>query len=475
METTEIYIKYLDNQPVPIDTAYGRGPQGALPLLTVAHLIAAFQALPNSPLALTFAGDITLHAIDNVAETSYNSWDSLAVLGVHGKAGTDPLIIKSKNDMEVDKSPTASTSSRASINKEVIQSDGIDINTEHLERPELIQKLALFGSQHRFVRLTSPGASGKSSLLAMYRHSLRKQADVIWISCAEDQTCWDLLRDKAGIDLANQMIVGREAGKPMVVFLDDAQNTFADSKFWTVLIKASANWMGSNIRFVISSTHLLAGGIESPTELQSLPRVERDDFLLSPQESEQFLDCDVIGLPRSMRFATLKTLLINECGGLIGALRQSVDSLKGRFSKDSSPSELALLQHFLSNDYVANMTRCFGSAHSGPIGDDFKQFLKRIFVNEKILPQLPINPKDQTSYSSLKKAGILVELPNATFVFSSHLAKRYYFNWMFPNRTLSQPGSLSQLVRIAVASMSSSVLMQSTVDGDFPKEAVFQH
>jgi hypothetical protein len=42
MQNSEIYVKYLDRQPVPIDTSFGRGPQQSLPLLTVAHLIAAF-------------------------------------------------------------------------------------------------------------------------------------------------------------------------------------------------------------------------------------------------------------------------------------------------------------------------------------------------------------------------------------------------------------------------------------------------
>ena len=37
--SSEFYIKYQNNSPVPIDTSFGRGPQQSLPLLTVAHLI----------------------------------------------------------------------------------------------------------------------------------------------------------------------------------------------------------------------------------------------------------------------------------------------------------------------------------------------------------------------------------------------------------------------------------------------------
>src|SRR6185312_11316437 len=128
-----------------------------------------------------------------------------------------------------------------------------------------------------------------------------------------------------------------------------------------------------------------------------------------------------------------------------------------------------------SNDILLKMTRCFGSAHSAPIGNDFKMFLKRILANEKITLNGLENQQDEDSYSSLKKAGILVEFPGSTFGFSSQLAKRYYFKWMFPNRSSSAPASLADLIRNVISTMSSSILKNSTLAGDFPKEAVFQH
>jgi hypothetical protein len=145
----------------------------------------------------------------------------------------------------------------------------------------------------------------------------------------------------------NETIVDRDGRKALVVFLDDAQAKYEDLAFWKLLIKMSPTWLPANVRFVIVSTHLLDGDTRSPAELRSLPRLKRSDFLLSKDESDQFLDLEVIGLPKSMRSPTLKTLLINECGGLIGALRLSVDSLKGRFGRKENPSELALLQHVM--------------------------------------------------------------------------------------------------------------------------------
>jgi hypothetical protein len=117
MENTEYYIKYLDNGSVPIDTSFGRGPQGILPLLTVAHLVAAFQQRPGSLLANTDSGLITLHlpigltrsdsglgddCFANVDETdtTLDSGCPLSSLGSFGSRSKQPLIIRSVNDTQ---------------------------------------------------------------------------------------------------------------------------------------------------------------------------------------------------------------------------------------------------------------------------------------------------------------------------------------------------------------------------------------
>lgn len=110
-----------------------------------------------------------------------------------------------------------------------------------------------------------------------------------------------------------------------------------------------------------------------------------------------------------------------------------------------------------------------------PVGDDFKNFLKRCFADSLTQLNGLMNEKDNDSYSSLKKAGILVEYPDTTFGFSSPLAKRYYFKWIFPNRSLTAPSTLVELIGNVVASMSATILANSTRPGDFPKEAAFQH
>jgi hypothetical protein len=108
------------------------------------------------------------------------------------------------------------------------------------------------------------------------------------------------------------------------VFLDDAQAKYSDTRFWEKFTKVAGLWLPRKIKFIVSATHLLNEGIESPVEFESLPRLSRNDFLLCDVEAYQFLDFSNIGLPEKMKlFSNLKAVLVQECGGLIGSLPSS--------------------------------------------------------------------------------------------------------------------------------------------------------
>ncbi|KAF4027937.1 putative AAA domain-containing protein [Phytophthora infestans] len=86
-----------------------------------------------------------------------------------------------------------------------------------------------------------------------------------------------------------------------------------------------------------------------------------------------------------------------------------------------------------------------------------------------------LSDDEMQCFTRLKKAGIVFE-DGAYVNFTSPLAERYYYKWLFPGRGYVNPTSLYELVRKAIGSMSASVLKQSVVrEYDFPKEAVFQH
>jgi hypothetical protein len=373
------------------------------------------------------------------------------------------------DEMEVD-------SGRSIFDLSLHRIDGIALGTEHLKRNDLVGRLQSLVSGNAIVILSSPAGSGKTSLYKLYQ-AANKNVKVFFIPFVDERTAYEILSN-AGIDLRDLKISKNLLNKKIVFFLDDAQIKYDDIRFWQSLLKATGGWIPENIRFVISATCSLSGGIDSPVEFKSMPRLSRMDFLLSDEESYQLLEFEQIGLPAKIRkHKILKNLLVKECGGLVGALRLSIDALGREFflSKNDDVEEAVCLQYCLSDRFVQNMARCFGSEHSYPVGKDFKRFLKDCFENKLVFCNGFTNPQDDVSYSLLEKAGILVELSGSSFGFSSLLAKRYYFNWIFPNRSQNSPSSLRELIRKVVSSMSSTVLKNSTLSGDFPKEAVFQH
>jgi energy-coupling factor transporter ATP-binding protein EcfA2 len=352
--------------------------------------------------------------------------------------------------------------------------DGISLTTEHLKRTALVKDLDKMLSTNPITLLSSPAGSGKSSLFQLYK-ALATHSHFIGISCLQDSSLFELFLE-IGIDFERQKIADQYDGLRVVIFLDDAQAKYGELVFWGLLDNAKLLWMPENIRFLISATHLLSSGIASPIEFQSLPKLLREDFLLSRDECFQFLDLPHIGLPHKMTWChTLKNALVNQSGGLIAVLRLSVQFLKKEFGKTTHPTETALVLCCFSSRFVEHMARCFGSGHSKPMGNEFKYFLKRCFVDKSMELTSKAVEQDPDSFYSLQKAGILVKFPNSTFGYSSLLAKRYYFEKIFPDRSDSPPSSLPELIQNVISTMSSSTLKNSTLPGKFPKEAVFKH
>ncbi|KAJ3084154.1 hypothetical protein HK100_009342 [Physocladia obscura] len=253
--------------------------------------------------------------------------------------------------------------------------------------------------------------------------------------------------------------------------IDDAQFTYTNKDAWSSLVKTVPTWLPSSIKFIISATHSLKGGVESPVEFKSLPTFNRRHFLLSEAEARLFLDSE-IGLRSDMKYESLIQSIILQCGGLIGALRLSVEGLTAEFQK-SHPSENKSLLYYLSADSVSRMARVFGSDHSSPIDASFKNFLASCSTSGLTVAPPILGTDDAVCLSSLQKAGILVEI-DGLIGFSSAMAQRYFIQWLFPYRSSTPPESLNALLKSCIQNLSRSLFVQSVVDG-FPKEATFQH
>ena len=77
----------------------------------------------------------------------------------------------------------------------------------------------------------------------------------------------------------------------------------------------------------------------------------------------------------------MKDVIVRECGGLVGALRLSINALNGEFFtfKNANVRETLCLQYCLSDSIADRMSCCFGSAHTE---NDLKMFLKGCFKNK---------------------------------------------------------------------------------------------
>jgi hypothetical protein len=94
MKENQTFYLRLDGQtsPVRIDSHFTtQGIKRVRPHSTVGHLIAAFQQLPNSPLASTFLGNINIYSVATGVETLLDPGDPLP----EPNTSRTPLIIKS--------------------------------------------------------------------------------------------------------------------------------------------------------------------------------------------------------------------------------------------------------------------------------------------------------------------------------------------------------------------------------------------
>jgi hypothetical protein len=173
--------------------------------------------------------------------------------------------------------------------------------------------------------------------------------------------------------------------------------------------------------------------------MRHLSHLGRSDFLLSVDEAEEFLDFPLTGLGLrptkdflhwSLFSLTNVVVLLGQCVCL--------SIVYYRFRKDESPLEHDVLQYTLSWNFTANMERCFGIGHSKSSGKDLTDILKLMFMKKMVEPRLPTQSNNRIIFADLEKSGILVRVPNGdTCEFSSLMARRHYFGWLFPDRTLT--------------------------------------
>ena len=98
MENQILFVKYLENQPVKIETHYSVDQICPKALSDVADVIGAFQSLPASPLADVFLEHLTLHSVVDGVESVLVGNNPLSSIPAASYSFDNPLIINSERD-----------------------------------------------------------------------------------------------------------------------------------------------------------------------------------------------------------------------------------------------------------------------------------------------------------------------------------------------------------------------------------------
>ena len=321
---------------------------------------------------------------------------------------------------------------------------------------------------NRFIIVQSPPASGKSTLLQMVWYKRKKSMIVKYIRMKKGQSPHEKLK-AIGIDFENSSYSKEMSEGEVLIMIDDAQNSFSEElnkSFWESLLKTLT--IRSNIRFLIASTYLI-GGQDSPAEFITLPRISSEEMLLNPIISRDYL-VHYLRFPYASN-EPLVDLIIEDCGGNIGALAIIHDRFKSKFTHQD-PSDRILVDYFMSSELTESMDRLFGSETIMTLN---APYMVDLLYGRAVSIHLSLIAND-ADFKCYIKCGLLTrESSTGNTNFTSAMSRRYFIRKTYPHRALNDPTNIIELVIESIRKISANTLRNATVGNNFPKEAVFQH
>eukprot|EP01033_Poteriospumella_lacustris_P016614 gene16614-11886_t len=365
--------------------------------------------------------------------------------------------------------------------------DGIKDTSTALPRTKLVESLFEMVINNRFVHLGAPAASGKTSLLQLlHQYAAVRGVTCIYVSMLFNDfesvmladtginpRTWRLKADATG------RCVCADPSQQFVVMLDDAQSKYYDVNLWASLIKASN--LPENIRFVISATYSLHT-VESPLDFALLPKLVRSDFLLSPEEVNDFINLSSrrLGTDRAGPLLVepqIRQMLATHCNGHIGALSVSMKEIV-KYFYHCPVTVQDIVRFYLSKTMSSLFHRCF-SCGLGSLPEQMRACLVRSLTDGPLFVQ---RDEDFVAYGTLVRSGVLVETEDGLATFASRAAASYMHDLIFPFRSgeticqIKERGVFG-LMKSVLARMSGTTLKQSVVNpaADMPSETTFQH
>lgn len=171
-----------------------------------------------------------------------------------------------------------------------------------------------------------------------------KDSNVSYVNCLSGGTS-GTLRLKVGIGLKAQTYDNPfQDDKRHILILDDAQVIYKEADDWNLLIKVVLPKI-DNMKLIISARYSFELGDPNLAELTPAEGFNSNDFILTPEESHAFVSDVRFGLEEKMnKHSNLKTVIVNESGGLIGVLKQCCMALSVHLRKNWKPTETEALQ-----------------------------------------------------------------------------------------------------------------------------------
>lgn len=309
---------------------------------------------------------------------------------------------------------------------------GLASPTVAFPRDENIYRLLQEIACSRATIIHAPPASGKTSLLQMLETKLTGRCVVKYVRFQVGLNPYDLLANQGGINILTGFIDDQlKTSRASCIMLDDAQNAVDDETnyaFWGSLLKDIT--LPQTIRFVITSTYLI-GGTVSPVEFSAYPNITPAQMLLNPVQSRSYL-VDFLNF-EFKEFTSLIDLIVEECGGNIGAMTIVDHFFKTEFygRRRSNLQEQELLDVYISPAILLRMKRLFESEtikfdiHNKPVMIDL---LQGEFV---YIPHIDF--ARDTELKHYVRCGILTrEEPFGLTKFSNAISRRYFMFQTYP-------------------------------------------
>jgi hypothetical protein len=309
--------------------------------------------------------------------------------------------------------------------------DGLTISGVDLRHPEsilwrdlLVDEIHLFyESGQRQVLFYAPHAIGKTALAQLFSSSL-SGVHVVNISCASFSRSdpFDVLKIH-GLDLLERVA----SFKSETLFvLDDCHVWFGNDDFWNAILKVTFEWCPIFVRFLFIAT---SKSNPPPLYFSSMPQLNRDDFILSEEESYQY--ADIIGA--NLIGTNFRNVIVEECAGNIGLMSLSMGFLRFDLRFEVDLEEEDYLRHFYSQKFAFWIARCFPFDLTKPISIPATKALSTMFDKSGTIKIDDIDVLENEVFEKLEDFGIILKT-NGFFSFSSRLAKRYLYSIILPSR-----------------------------------------